>query len=174
MLLLQHLWDRVLSYWSPSKDIKWLKNYYLKQIDDALPCFIECQAFLSLMANRPDEVRQRFSDNIDDAAIDFEWHHSKFAAGDSVFFRRFLMQSELLGNAEKKIHGQIRSREAFYIALIYRMLKAHAKHPVAPMVCSCVECMDLECEICSYRMALVNNFGGPRRKHKLINFGLYN
>ena len=54
------------------------------------------------------------------------------------------------------------------------MLKAHTSHPVAPMACACVECMDLECGICSYRIALVNNFGGPRRKHKLIDFGLYN
>ena len=92
----QTLRDLVYRYWSPSKDVKWLKNYYLKQIDAGLAEWVTTAAFLTVIMEHTPEQRDRWSDIINSAASDCCFMHSKTMAGDSFFFRKLIVHAQLL------------------------------------------------------------------------------
>ena len=152
--------DLVYRYWSPSKDVKWLKDYYFKQIDAGLAEWVTTAAFLTVIMEQSPEDRDRWSDIINSAASDCCFMHSKTMAGDSYFFRKLIVHAQLLKAQQPDLYRKTKN--------LQKMLKMHKKHTVLNMSCSCVdECTVNPCEICAYRRKLLKRrFGGKRRKYK--------
>ena len=175
----QILRQLVFEYWSPSKDIKWLEDYFEFQVNRAAPRLLKLTRLINAFQMRQQNAHPFSREEIaalfrDEHAIRCEsgFMINKLLSGDCIYFRKCLVHAELkfCFTGPFKLRFRPDYRKIHNQQLIGDLMKVWRHAPaVINMRCHCIDNTKSDsCETCVWKDEMLKKFGGYRKKHKVL------